>query len=135
MRHASHSVRNYQCAICQDTFERTNNGQGRRIYCDPCYGLKSAAQNTAYKAVNQAIRTGKLPKPWTQKCVDCGKNARLFDHRRYDKPLEVSAVCDSCNQRRGPASFFLPKRFDLGHPLTSFSDAPDCAAATLMGGP
>jgi hypothetical protein len=36
-------------------------------------------------------------------CVDCGAQARDYDHRDYNKPLEVDPVCRRCNLRRGPA--------------------------------
>jgi hypothetical protein len=36
-------------------------------------------------------------------CVDCGAQARDYDHRDYNKPLEVNPVCRRCNLRRGPA--------------------------------
>ena len=33
-------------------------------------------------------------------CVDCGKPAHSYDHRDYEKPLDVEPVCRSCNRRR-----------------------------------
>ena len=39
------------------------------------------------------------------KCVDCGANATDYDHRDYNKPLDVEPVCRSCNIRRGNAVF------------------------------
>ena len=35
--------------------------------------------------------------------MDCGKQAHEYDHRDYDKPLEVEPTCKSCNSKRGPA--------------------------------
>ena len=35
-------------------------------------------------------------------CVDCGSKATCWEHRDYEKPLEVDPVCASCNKKRGP---------------------------------
>ena len=51
----------------------------------------------AYKS-GELKRIGKL-----DKCVDCGKPAKHYDHRDYSKPLDVVPVCVSCNILRGPA--------------------------------
>lgn len=53
--------------------------------------------------VSMAVRHGYLPHISTCICVDCGQPARAYDHRDYNKPLEVSPVCRSCNCKRGPA--------------------------------
>jgi len=37
------------------------------------------------------------------KCTDCENRAKVYDHRDYNKPLEVEAVCSSCNAKRGKA--------------------------------
>jgi len=34
-------------------------------------------------------------------CVDCGKRAKVYDHRDYNKPLDVEPVCIKCNSMRG----------------------------------
>ena len=39
-------------------------------------------------------------------CVDCGNGADVYDHRDYSRPLQVAAVCHSCNQLRGPATHY-----------------------------
>ncbi len=36
-------------------------------------------------------------------CIDCGSRATDYDHRDYNKPLEVEPVCQSCNLKRGRA--------------------------------
>jgi hypothetical protein len=64
--------------------------------------------HAANAAVNKARRRGELSPACEHKCADCGKQARDWDHRDYTKPLEVQAVCRSCNQHRGAA--FFPKR-------------------------
>lgn len=60
--------------------------------------LVSGARN----AVTKAVSSGALPPAKTQSCVDCGKQARDYDHRDYHQPLLVVPVCRSCNKLRGP---------------------------------
>jgi len=58
--------------------------------------------------VATAINRGLLAKlDGSVKCVDCGKPARVYDHRDYAHPLDVDPVCKRCNQKRGPASNYL----------------------------
>jgi formylmethanofuran dehydrogenase subunit E len=45
----------------------------------------------------KAIRYAEFP------CRDCGEPSTDYDHRDYNKPLEVEPVCRSCNLLRGPA--------------------------------
>lgn len=51
-------------------------------------------------------------------CVDCGSLAECYDHRDYDRPLDVRAVCFKCNHRRKSAShapaFDEPERIEGG---------------------
>ena len=61
-------------------------------------------------AVRKAIARGDLlalPHPGVF-CVDCGAPAAAYDHRDYDRPLDVRAVCDPCNAARGPAKHAPP---------------------------
>lgn len=37
------------------------------------------------------------------KCADCDSTATCYDHRDYFRPMDVTAVCRRCNERRGPA--------------------------------
>ncbi len=60
------------------------------------------AMYRAIARVNGAIRRGVLPHPKNYPCADCGQPAGYYDHRDYLKPLEVSPVCNVCNQMRGP---------------------------------
>lgn len=57
----------------------------------------------AHQAVAYAIRKGELRRPSEFPCADCGGKAVEYDHRDYNKPLEVEPVCRRCNLRRGPA--------------------------------
>lgn len=54
----------------------------------------------AYKSVSAAVRAGVLPNAKTLQCVD-------WDHRDYNKPLEVAPVCRSCNKLRGRAKALI----------------------------
>jgi len=65
----------------------------------------------AHRIVSLAVQSGTIPKlDGTVLCVDCGCPASGYDHRDYDKPLEVEPVCYRCNQRRGPAKGMEPLR-------------------------
>lgn len=61
----------------------------------------------AYRFVRMAIRSGYLPKPDTIPCTDCGSPAQAYDHRDYNRPLDVEPVCHACNAKRGPAIPFV----------------------------
>lgn len=56
-----------------------------------------------------AIRKGQLRRPSEFPCTDCGGAALQYDHRDYNKPLDVDPVCRSCNRRRGKA---IPRRWE-----------------------
>lgn len=57
----------------------------------------------AITKVHKAVRQGVLPCVRSLRCVDCGAPAKHYDHRDYNKPLQVDPVCASCNHLRGPA--------------------------------
>jgi hypothetical protein len=63
----------------------------------PQGGISAAA------VVARAIKSGLLRAASEFACSDCGKPAQQYDHRDYNKPLNVDPVCRSCNQLRGPA--------------------------------
>ena len=52
--------------------------------------------------VFKAVKSGKLPRASTQKCMDCGAQAQCYDHRDYSKPHMVDPVCKRCDSKRGP---------------------------------
>lgn len=60
-------------------------------------------QQKAHKAVSDAIACGKIHPAGVYKCVDCDDPAMVYDHRDYNKPLDVVPVCVSCNLLRGKA--------------------------------
>lgn len=71
-----------------------------------------AIRKPAYKAIARARRQGLLPKfDGSIKCVDCGKTACRFDHRSYNRHLDVVPVCASCNGLRGAAIEIVELRY------------------------
>ena len=60
-------------------------------------------RNWANQIVGIAINKSRIPKPTTLPCSDCGCRASYYDHRDYYRPLQLSAVCASCNRKRGMA--------------------------------
>ena len=61
------------------------------------------SKKDAHKAVHAAVSRGTLLAASKCKCVDCGAQAEHYDHRDYEKPLDVEPVCRKCNNARGPA--------------------------------
>jgi hypothetical protein len=80
------------------------------VFCLPCLfsWSKRTGSARASSAVNRAVKSGKLSPAKDCACVDCGNPARDYDHRDYNKPLQVQPVCRSCNKLRGPALPMLP---------------------------
>lgn len=82
---------------------------GRPLRCDPCgtarYWALVERRALAASAVKREVKEGRLPRPSTLVCVDCGRPAEQYDHRDYSKPLQVDPVCRSCNVLRGPAPY------------------------------
>lgn len=69
------------------------------------------AMMRAGAAVHGAITKGVLPrlKRVEVLCVDCKKaRAQCYDHRDYNRPLDVEPVCYRCNLHRGPAAYTSP---------------------------
>ena len=101
-----------QCAAIQETWGKTRadriaKGIPLRIR-NGVVVLPEPHAKIAHQAVALAIRRGLLQKPNLLDCADFGKPARQYDHRDYNRPLDVQPVCISCNALRGPA-----KRFDV----------------------
>ncbi|MBN3832933.1 helix-turn-helix transcriptional regulator [Burkholderia sp. Ac-20344] len=65
--------------------------------------MKLTGAEHAHCEVAKAVRRGDLLPANTQICCDCSAPASAYDHRDYARPLDVDAVCDSCNARRGKA--------------------------------
>lgn len=54
-------------------------------------------------AVFKAKSAGQLQPATSFHCVDCGAVAEHYEHRDYNRPLDVEPTCRSCNYRRGNA--------------------------------
>ena len=78
-------------------------------------------QQIQVKAQVEVLRA-KLPSVHALQCEDCPRPAQCYDHRYYERPLEVAPVCFSCNTLRGPANdirSMARKALGLdGHPKT-----------------
>ena len=91
--------------ICRICTNEIIGRDARAKICWLCYdrnGVVSGARK-AIAAVAQAVKKGILPSVKTLTCVDCGRPGECYDHRDYNKPLEVVPVCRKCNFRRGSA--------------------------------
>lgn len=86
------------CATCGKVEVRTRNAKR----CWNCARLTALSGAICQRKVRRAIVTGQLLPLKNQACVDCGKPAKVYDHRDYNKPLDVDPVCHSCNKLRGP---------------------------------
>jgi len=99
-----------KCPECGNKFRRWSTAEK----CFECIREKNNAKQRkeakkypirgwATNVVRYAVQRGDLSKlDGTIKCVDCGQEAKHYDHRDYLKPLEVDPVCRGCNIRRGP---------------------------------
>lgn len=90
------------CLVCGTDISQRDS---QALYCLCCY-QKANRRNGAERAhqlVAKEIKAGRLPAANTQSCVDCGGPAKHYDHRDYNKPLDVVPVCPRCNKLRGPA--------------------------------
>lgn len=66
-------------------------------------------QQEAHLKVKKAIKYGLLARlDGSVLCVDCSALATEYDHRDYNRPLEVDPVCRPCNFRRGQATDWSP---------------------------
>ena len=66
-----------------------------------CKARYILGQRLAGEAVTRAVSLGDIPRAKTLICVDCGDNATEYDHRDYNKPLDIVPTCRSCNGQRG----------------------------------
>ena len=92
------------CRVCNtDISHRYSTAK----VCFPCADNngKRTGGRKAIALVLAAVKKGILPPVKTLTCVDCGKPARVYEHRDYNKPLEVEPVCNGCNIKRGPAIY------------------------------
>ena len=92
------------CQHCGETRQRFSKSK----YCLSCnWAKRHPLAGTASNLVSCAVQRGDLPRVDTLICTDCDKQATDYDHRDYNKPLEVDPVCRGCNGRRGPAHPYI----------------------------
>lgn len=87
------------CSICRAPVRAPNPYP----VCSACRKTHSQRQERAAYLTTKAVRNGTLPSATTLACADCGAPAWCYDHRDYNRPLEVAPVCRSCNSKRGVA--------------------------------
>jgi hypothetical protein len=90
------------CRLCnQEILNRYHNAK----HCWRCVDSQGIVNGgrKAMTAVNKAIKKGIIASPKTLICVDCERPGECYDHRDYNKPLDVVPVCRKCNYRRGAA--------------------------------
>jgi len=74
----------------------------RLNFCHKCRNNHHRKSIKCSATVKKAVDYGVLPRlDGTVYCKDCGDIADRYDHRDYDKPLEVDPVCGACNNLRG----------------------------------
>jgi sulfur relay (sulfurtransferase) complex TusBCD TusD component (DsrE family) len=106
------SIKPFSFKICHDCNNEITDRDLRARFCFPCSDKRPIKNGQIKSAslVAKAIKEGKLRPVKEFMCVDCGKQATDYDHRDYNKPLDVVPVCRSCNVRRGAA---IPLKTDL----------------------
>lgn len=97
-----------ECLICG---KPTQSPLQWRVYCNDCRERVLLLQ----VAVSQTMKRYDVPHASEFKCVDCGAQASVYDHRYYSHPLEVDPVCSGCNSKRGPALDVVPCVTELAH--------------------
>lgn len=93
--------RDRSCEQCGGVLQRVHY---LTRFCNSCadHRTNGGGKREARAAVGRAVRRGQLPPASACQCVDCGGQARDYDHRDYSRPLDVEPVCRSCNKLRGP---------------------------------
>lgn len=90
----------FVCLGCNGLFHATACGAHHSRHCLECGKAWRERQRVAMVEVRRAVMDGRIPPVRTLKCVDCGFPGHDYEHRDYDKPLDVVPVCRSCNQKR-----------------------------------
>ena len=85
------------CVMCHQVMFRAIGAK----FCHPCMVEHSKLRSKALGKIMNEKLTGRLAHANTMQCVDCQLPADVWEHRDYDKPLDVVPVCYKCNRRRG----------------------------------
>jgi hypothetical protein len=109
----------YEKRIKSDFFIKRKKDIEQRVICCERYARDFySGKNISGQCVAKEISKGLLKHPSNFQCVDCGCKATEYDHRDYNKPLNVDPVCRGCNARRGqaaPLDGFIEKMISLNH--------------------
>lgn len=93
------------CVVCKQSFPAHC---ATHKYCDSCRSVRKTCLRknvrTAYGVLSYAIKTKRLTPARELTCAQCGKPACHYDHRDYLRPLDVVAMCRSCNLKAGPGA-------------------------------
>lgn len=98
------------CDRCGESIDRGHRTSSLCFKCGWGY-YQDPLRKRARGLVDRAIKRGELPPAKTQECKDCGNQAFCYDHRDYNRPLMVDAVCKKCDARRGPGSPPIPNKY------------------------
>lgn len=90
---ATHS-RYYSAKYCMNCVQIRNRESARR-------SARNNPNNIARRMVALAVSTGFMRPASEFLCIDCGDPAKHYDHRDYNRPLDVDPVCTRCHGRRG----------------------------------
>jgi hypothetical protein len=110
MARAKGSLVRCRCCVCGKV--ELARGASHRCRCEECrtQGRRLPTQEDrwlgnghAQMLVARAVREGQLRPARDLTCVDCGGAAIEYEHRDYNRPLDVEPICRGCNLRRGPA--------------------------------
>jgi hypothetical protein len=88
------------CIVCNNVIKDRHGNAKKCLLCDYSFAY---GRGKAHRLVHKAIVKGELKPPYLFSCVDCGLNAIFYEHRDYNKPLDVVPVCRMCNIKRGSA--------------------------------
>jgi hypothetical protein len=92
------------CAVCDTQIPSSRYFLNTKFCSSVCSGLVARARGAIVApAIEREIRKGRIKRPQEFSCADCGRDAEVYDHREYLKPLSVDPVCKKCNFRRGSA--------------------------------
>ena len=90
------------CKECNAEFMRNywHTDRGREINAKRQEKDRRRFRQAVRKKVYLAIKAGKLPHATACTCKDCGRQAEIYHHPDYGKPLQVVPLCQKCDRAR-----------------------------------